>query len=127
MFFYLILGFTQSHLGELGVIEGFVQLIPGTYKSDKPVNSTVIDEIHLNCDCIQGSIVHCTREHILYSFALSSPPRHKVYEQPRKKRFEKIKKPVLSHITFYLEDDDYKPIDFNNETIRFTCQLIETY
>ena len=28
----------------------------------------------------------------------------------------------MSHITFYLEDDDYKPVDFNGETISFTCQ-----
>ena len=31
-FFYIILGFTQSHSGELGDIEGFVQLIPATLK-----------------------------------------------------------------------------------------------
>ena len=29
-FFYIILGFTQSHLGSLCGIERFVQLIPGT-------------------------------------------------------------------------------------------------
>ena len=28
-------------------------------------------------------------------------------------------------ITFYLEDDDHKPVDFNGETISFTCQLIK--
>ena len=36
-----------------------------------------------------------------------------------------INKSVLSHITFYLEDDDHKPVEFNNETISFTCQLIK--
>ena len=34
-------------------------------------------------------------------------------------------KSVLSHITFYIEDDDLKPVYFHNETISFTCQLIE--
>ena len=29
-FFYIILGFTQSHSGVLGDIEGFIQLIPGS-------------------------------------------------------------------------------------------------
>ena len=29
----------------------------------------------------------------------------------------------MSHITFYLEDDDYIAVDFNGETISFTCQL----
>ena len=39
--------------------------------------------------------------------------------------FEKIKKSFLSHIRFYLEDDDHKPVDFNGKTISFTCQLIK--
>ena len=46
-------------------------------------------------------------------------------KQPRIKLFEKINKPVLSHITFYPEDDDHKPVDSNGETIGFTCQLIK--
>ena len=33
-FFYINLGFTQSHSGELGDISSFFQLIPGSYKID---------------------------------------------------------------------------------------------
>ena len=124
-FFYTILGFTQSHSYPLDDIEGFYQLIAGSYKSDRPVNITGIDKIHLKSDCIQGSIVNGVREPILYSFALSSPPGHKIYKEPRVKLFKKINKSVLSHITFYFEDDDYKPVDFNGETVSFTCQLIK--
>ena len=124
-FFYTILGFTQSRPYPLDDIDGFYQFIAGSYKSDKPINITGIDKIHLKCDCIQGSIVSGIREHLLYSFALSSPPGNKIYKEPRVKRFKKINKSVLSHITFYFEDDDHKSIDFNNETISFTCQLIK--
>ena len=124
-FFYTILGFTQSRSYPLNDIDGFYQLIAGSYKSDKPINITGIDKIHLKCDCIQGSIVNGKREPILYSFALSSPPGHKIYKEPRVKLFKKINKSVLSHITFYFEDDDYKSVDFNNEMISFTCQLIK--
>ena len=80
-FFYTILGFTQSRSYPLDDIDGFYQLIAGSYKSDKPINVTGIDKIHLKCDCIQGSIVNGIREPILYSFALSSPPGHKIYKQ----------------------------------------------
>ena len=124
-FFYTILGFTQSHSYPLDDIDGFYQLIAGSYKSDKPINITGIDEINLKCDCIQGSIVNGKREPILYSFGLSSPPGHKIYKEPRAKLFKKINKSVLSHITFYFEDDDHKTVDFHNETISFTCQLIK--
>ena len=124
-FFYSILGFTRSRSYPLDDIDGFYQLIAGSYRSDKPINITGIDKIHLKCDCIEGSIVNGIREPILYSFALSLPPGHKIYKEPRIKLFKKINKSVLSHITFYLEDDDYKPVDFHNETISFTCQLIK--
>ena len=120
-FFYTILGFAQSHSD----IDGFYQLIKGSYKSDKPNNITGIDKIHLKCDCIQGSIVNGIREPILFSFALSSPPGHKIYKEPRGKLFKKVNKSVLSHITYYFEDDDYKPVDFHGETISFTSQLIK--
>ena len=123
-FFYTSSGFTQSRSYPLDDIEGFYQLIPGLYKSDKPINITGIDKFHFKCDCIQGSIVNGIREPILYSFALSSPPGHKIYKEPRIKLFKKLNKSVLSHITFYFEDDDHKPVDFDEETISFTCQLI---
>ena len=124
-FFYTILGFTQSRSYPLDDIDGFYQLIAGSYKSDKPINITGIDKIDLKCDCIQGSIVNGSREPILYSFALSSPPGHKILKEPRVKVFKKINKSVLSHIRFIFEDDDHKPVDFHNETISFTCQLIK--
>ena len=57
-FFFTILGFTQSHQDPLNDIDGFYQILPGSYKSDKPINITGIDKIHLKCDCINGSIVN---------------------------------------------------------------------
>ena len=124
-FFYTILGFTQSRSYPLDDIDGFYQIIAGSYKSDRRNNITGIDKIHLKCDCIQSSIVNGIREPISYSFALSSPSGHKIYKEPRVKLFKKINKFVLSHITFYFEDDDHKPVDFNGEIISFTCQLIK--
>ena len=100
-------------------------MFSGSYRSDKPINITGIDKVHLKCDCIQGSIVNRIREPNLYSFGLSSPPGHKIYKEPRVKLFKKIKKSITSHITFYFEDDDHKPVDFNGETTTFTCQLIK--
>ena len=123
-FFYTILGFTRSRSYPLDDIDGFCQLIAGSYKSDKPIKIIGIDKIHLKCDCIQGSIVNGVREPISYSFALSSPPGYKIYKEPRIKLLKKNKS-VLSHITFYFEDDDHKPVGFNGETISFTCQLIK--
>ena len=75
-FLYTIIGFTRSNSYPLHDIDGFFQLIAGVYKSERPIKITGIDKIHLNCDCIEGSILNGTRETILYSFDLSSPPGH---------------------------------------------------
>ena len=122
-FFYSILGFTQSHQGPLNDIEGFYQILPGSYKSDKPINITGIDKVHLKFNCLNGSIVNGCREPILYSFALSSPPGHEIYKKLRVKLFKKVNKSVLSHITFYFGGDEYKPVDFIGETVSFTVHL----
>ena len=61
-FFYVIVGFTLSHLGPLSDFKGFIQMTPGIYKSDKPINFTGIDKILLKCYCIQGSTVNGIRE-----------------------------------------------------------------
>ena len=124
-FFFTILSFTRSRSYPVDDIEGFYQLIAGSYKSDKPIKGTTIEKIHLKCDCIQGSVVNGIREAILYFFALSSPPGHKIYKEPRIKLFKRINKSVLSHNNFYFEDDVYKPVNSNVETINFICQLIK--
>ena len=126
-FFYTILSFTRSRSYPLDDIDGFYQLIAGSYKSDRPINITGIDKNHLNFDSIQGILVNGIREPILYKFAPSSPTGHKIYKEPRIKLFKKINESVLSHITICFEDDDNKPVDFNGETISCTCQLIKLY
>ena len=102
-FFYTISGFNQSSSHPLDDIDGFYQLIAGSYKSEKPINITGNDKIHLKCDCINGSIVIGVTEPILFSFTLSSPPGHKIYKEPRIKLFKKINKSVLSQLTFYFK------------------------
>ena len=124
-FFYTILGFARPRSYPLDDIDGFYQLIAGSYKSDKPKIITGNDKIHLKCDCIQGSILNGIREPILYSFDLNSPPGRRIYKEQRIKLIKKLNKSVLSHITLYFEYDDHKPFGFHAETISFTCQLIK--
>ena len=90
-FFYTILGFTRSHSYPLEDIEGFYQLTAGSYKSERPINITGIDKVHLKCNVVDGSIVNGVREPILYSFTLDQPPGHKIYKEPKVKLFKKNK------------------------------------
>ena len=89
------MGFTQSHSYPLDDIDGFHQLIAGSYESEKPSSITGNDKILLKCDCIQGSIMNGIREPILYSFALDQPPGHKIYKEPRIKLLKKKQRNVF--------------------------------
>ena len=109
----------------LGDSDGYLQLILDTYKRDRLFKITAYDKIQLRCDCINGSIVSGIREAFFYSCGLGSHPGHHIYNQLGVTLPKKINKTVLSHLTFYLEDDDHKPVEFSNQTISFTCQLIE--
>ena len=109
----------------MGDIEGFVQKIPGIYKKEQPINITAKDIIHLKRHVFNGGIVHSIREPKLLSFGLQNPPGRKLMKTRVIYFFKKIKKFVLSHTTFCLEDNDAKPIDFNRETINFTCHCIQ--
>ena len=75
----------------LGDIPGFVQLIPGSYKSNEPVNNIGIDKVHLKCYWRDGRIVNGIPEPIWYTFAFDQPPGHKMFLEPWVKLFSKGK------------------------------------
>ena len=95
------------------------------YLSQKIVNLSSTNKIHLKCDAIDGSVVNGVRQPILYSFVLDKPSGYKVFSEPETVHFQKINESVLNTITFYLEDDSDKEVDFNQETLTFTLQIIK--
>ena len=114
-FFHTLLGFTP-----------YWDYKPsGVYTSDKNLNLNTINKIHLKCDCIDGSIQDGVRQAKLFSFVLDKPAGYKVFCEPETIHYKKIKKSVLNTITFYLEDDNNKEVDFNQETLTFTLQRIK--
>ena len=114
-FFSTILGFTA----------GWDYKHYNQYLSQKIVNLSSTNKIHLKCDAIDGSVVNGVRQPILYSFVLDKPSGYKVFSEPETIHFKKINKSVLNTITFYLEDDSDKEVDFNQETLTFTLQMIK--
>ena len=114
-FFSTILGFTA----------GWDYRHYNQYLSQKIVNLSNTNKIHLKCDAIDGSVVNGVRQPILYSFVLDKPSGYKVFSEPETIHFKKINKSVLNTITFYLEDDSDKEVDFNQETLTFTLQMIK--
>ena len=99
--------------------------IPGVYTSNKILNLSSTKKIHLKCSCIDGSIQDGGRQPILFSFVLDKPNGFKVFCTPETIHYKKTNKSVLNTITFCLEDDSDKVVDFNCETSTFTLQMIK--
>ena len=114
-FFSTILGFTS----------GWDYKHYKKYTSQKVVNLGSTNKIHLNCDCIDGSVVNGIKHPILFSFVLDKKPGYKAFSEPGTIHYKKINKSVLNTITFYLEDDNNKVVVFNGETLTFTLQMIK--
>ena len=89
------------------------------------MNLNTIDKIHFKCDCFDGCIQDGVRETILFSFVLDKPSGYKVFCEPETIHYKKIKKSILNTITFYLEDNNNAEVDFNQEALTFTLQMIK--
>ena len=79
----------------------------------------------MKCDIVDGSIQDGIRQPILFRFVLDKPNGYKVFCQPETIHYKKINISVLNTITFYLEVDNNEEVDFNQETLTFTLQMIK--
>ena len=109
----------------LGLTPGWDYKHYNQYLSQKTVNLNNTNKIHLKCDIIDGSIQDEVRQPILFSFVLDKSSGYKVFCQPETIHYKKINKSVLNSVTFYLEDNNNKEVDFNGETMTFTLQMIK--
>ena len=61
----------------------------------------------------------------MFSFTLDKTSGNKVFCEPETVHYKKLNKSVLNTITFSLEDDNNKDVDFNGEILPFTLQTIK--
>ena len=90
---FLVLSFGFSH--------GWDYKHYNQYLSQKNVNLSSTNKMHLKCDVIDGSVVNGIRQSILNSFVLDKPSGYKVFCEPETIHYKKINKPVLNTITFF--------------------------
>ena len=58
-------------------------------------------------------------------FFLDKPAGYKVFCEPETIHYNKVHTFVLNTIAFYLEDDNNKQVDFNQEILTCTLQLVK--
>ena len=117
LFFSTVLGFNRT----------WVYKHYNEYNSQKILNLSSTNKIHLKRDVIDGSVVNGLRQLMFYSFVLDKKPGYKVFSEPGTIHYKKIVKTVLNSITFYLPDDKNEEVNFNGETLTFTLQMIKIY
>ena len=108
----------------LGFTSGWDYKHNNQYISQKIVNLSSTNTIHLKCDVIDGLVVNGLSQPMLYSFVFHKKPRYKVFCEPERIHYKKMNKSVLNTTTFYLEDDNNKQVAFNGETLPFTLQMV---
>ena len=109
----------------MGFISGWDYKHYNEYISQKIVNLSTTNKIHLKCDVIDGSVVNGLRQPFFNSFAIFKPLGYKNFSEPETIQYKKTNKSVLNTITFYLENDNKGEVNFNAETMTFTLQMIK--
>ena len=96
------------------------------YYSKKNKILIILIKIHLKYDVFDGSVLNGIRRPFFYSFVFDNPPGYKVFSKRETIHYKKmINKSNLKTITFFLEDDNHKKNNFNQETLTFTLQVIK--
>ena len=97
----------------------------GISTSEKILNSSIIKNSPPKLHVIDASIDNGLRGAILFGFVLDKPSGYRLFCEPVTIHYEKIDKSVLNTITFYLEDDSNKQVNFDEKTLTFTLQMIK--
>ena len=110
----------------LGFNHGWDYQSYNEYISQKFLNLSTTNKIDLKADGVDAIVVHGKREPIRFSFELDKLPGYKIFSEPETNHYTKVNNSVLNTISIHLEDDNNEEMDFNQETITFTLQMIKT-
>ena len=95
------------------------------YISQKIVNLSSTNKVHLKRDVIDGIIVGGLRQPILSIFVLDKPSGYKLFCEPETIHYKKLNQSVLNTINFCLGIDNNEEVDFNGKTLTFLLQMIK--
>ena len=98
----------ENFNSDLNEILGFTnkEYKAGTHLSEKVINITSVDKLHVNCNCIDGSILDGKPESILFSHRLDARTGYKIFEGPISSLLKKVNKNKIDDIILHLEDND---------------------
>ena len=78
-----------------------------------------MEKISLKSDCVCGSVLKATRHQQFLVFLQEKLLVFKIFREPETNPYQKVKKPPLRKITFYLEDNNGTQVNVSGETLTY--------
>ena len=95
--------------------------------SEKPLEISEIDIVHLKCYCKSGSIINGKIEPLLDRRIPDKLPGQKLIKSRRIISIKKVTKPIFSDKSFYVEVDKPRKVDSTRKKITFILHLIKVW
>lgn len=94
------------------------------HQSDLKVDIVKVRTININCNITTGAYFNDTPSHTLYSFTVNVDPGFAIDEIPRNIIYLPIiNKQDISNITLFILDQNFKPVNFQNEEVQINLEL----
>ena len=101
----------------LGYPEHAVLEVPGDHEGLNIVKILAVNQIHVNCNIVDGSFVNGSKAPVLYSFFPNVPPGYKVIESLNENIYLPVSQTYIESIRVWLTDQDRNPINLRGEDL----------
>ena len=101
----------------LGYPEHTLLEVPGDYEGSNIVKILAVNQIHVNCNIVDGSFVNGSKAPVLYSFFPNVPPGYKVIESLNENIYLPVSQTYIESIRVWLTDQDRNPINLRGEDL----------
>ena len=97
----------------------------GDHEGPYIVKILKVNQIHVNCNIIEGSYLNGSKAPILYSFFPNVSPGYKVVETPNENIYLPVSQTYIESIRVWLTNQDGEPINLRDEVLSIWLILRE--
>ena len=96
----------------------------GRHEAEKPAKLCAANQLHFNCNVIEGSFFKRKQVPLLYSCNLDVPPGCKITREISQISYKKCNSHQLSYFHVWIEDEQFNLIDLRNDALIVTLSLV---
>ena len=95
----------------------------GTHANENPVVIMSVNSIMVHCDIIIGSRLNGMEAPVIYNFFPDARPGDKIISTPKNLVYVPLTMDVLSHMTYWLTDQNGRELDLRGEELTITFYM----